>query len=66
MADPVTKIERISTREVRIEHQSGYTQYAIRYDDGRIAYDRPEIISQRSKSAVAKHCRNHHYHRKEP
>lgn len=44
---------RISEREARIEHKSGRTQYAIRYDDGRIAYDWPEIISARAKRIVA-------------
>lgn len=53
MSNRVIRIVRISEREARIEHKSGRTQYAIRYDDGRIAYDWPEIISARAKRIVA-------------
>jgi len=37
----------------------GYVQSAIMYDDGSVAYDRPEIVPAYLKTAVAKALRDH-------
>ena len=48
------RIRRISEHSMQLDHPSGYSQYPIRYDDGRIAYDWPEIVPKYIKKAIEK------------
>jgi hypothetical protein len=57
-------VRRLTKFSVQVVNdKTGFSDYAIRYEDGRIAYDFPERIPEYVKNMVAKEYRDARRHR---